>query len=67
MSIAAMLLHLPSASTYSGDVDGLVLWVTLLTGFWFLAARALFQRVEMLRGTDDDGAGHGHKRIDASV
>jgi len=42
MSIAPMLLSLPSASTFSGDIDNLVLWVTLLTGFWFLAAEAMF-------------------------
>jgi cytochrome c oxidase subunit 2 len=38
----AMFLHLPSASTYSGDIDNLVLWVTLLTGFWFFAAEGMF-------------------------
>lgn len=32
----------PSASTYSGDVDGLILLVTVLVGFWFLAAQGIF-------------------------
>ena len=37
-----MLLSLPSASTFSGDIDQLVLWITLLTGFWFFAAEGMF-------------------------
>jgi len=37
-----MILSLPSASTYSGDVDQLVLWVTILVGFWFFAAEGMF-------------------------
>jgi len=40
--IGAMLLHLPSASTFSWDIDQLVLWVTILTGFWFFAAEGMF-------------------------
>jgi cytochrome c oxidase subunit 2 len=38
----AMLLHLPSASTYAGDVDQLVLWITILVGVWFVAAEVMF-------------------------
>jgi len=37
-----MFPHLTSASTYSGDIDQLILWVTLLTGFWFVAAEGMF-------------------------
>jgi len=40
--IGAMLLHLPSASTFSWDIDQLVLWVTILTGLWFFAAEGMF-------------------------
>lgn len=42
MNGVPMLLHLPSASSFSWDVDQLVLWVTLLTGFWFFAAEGMF-------------------------
>ena len=42
MNGVPMLLSLPSASTFSGDIDQLVLWVTLLTGFWFFAAEGMF-------------------------
>ena len=37
-----MILSLPSASTFSGDIDGLVLLVTLLTGVWFVATQVMF-------------------------
>ena len=37
-----MILSLPSASTFSGDIDGLVVLVTLLTGGWFIATQAMF-------------------------
>jgi len=37
-----MLLSLPSASTFSGDIDGLVVLVTLLTGGWFIATQVMF-------------------------
>jgi len=33
---------LPNASTYGGDVDGLILLVTVLVGFWFFAAQGIF-------------------------
>jgi cytochrome c oxidase subunit 2 len=42
MTGAPMLLNLPSASSFSWDIDQLVLWVTILTGFWFLAAEGMF-------------------------
>jgi cytochrome c oxidase subunit 2 len=31
-----------SASTFSGDIDGLVWLITILVGFWFLLAEAMF-------------------------
>jgi cytochrome c oxidase subunit 2 len=31
-----------SASSYAGDIDGLILLVTILTGFWFFLAQAVF-------------------------
>jgi cytochrome c oxidase subunit 2 len=31
-----------SLSTYSGDIDGLVVLITVIVGFWFLAAEAMF-------------------------
>ncbi len=34
--------YLESGSTYSGDIDNLVLWILLITGFWFLAAEFVF-------------------------
>ena len=37
-----MILSLPSASTFSGDIDGLVLLVTVLTGVWFIATQVMF-------------------------
>ncbi len=37
-----MILSLPSASTFSGDIDGLVVLVTVLTGVWFVAAQFMF-------------------------
>mgnify|MGYP002813588620 CR=1 FL=1 len=37
-----MILSLPSASTFSGDIDGLVVLVTVLVGVWFFAAQAMF-------------------------
>jgi len=37
-----MILSLPSASTFSGDIDGLVLLVTVLVGAWFVATQIMF-------------------------
>ncbi len=37
-----MILSLPSASTFSGDVDGLVTLVTWLVGVWFFATQIMF-------------------------
>ncbi len=37
-----MILSLPSASTFSGDIDGLVLLVTVLCGVWFFATQVTF-------------------------
>jgi cytochrome c oxidase subunit II len=34
--------YLESASSYSGDIDELILWILLITGFWFLLAEGLF-------------------------
>jgi cytochrome c oxidase subunit 2 len=34
--------YLEQASTYSGDIDDLVLWITLIVGFWFLLAEGIF-------------------------
>lgn len=34
--------YLESASSYSGDIDQLILWILLITGFWFLLAEAIF-------------------------
>ncbi len=34
--------YLESASSYSGDIDDLILWILLITGFWFLLAEGLF-------------------------
>ena len=34
--------YLESGSTYSGDIDNLVLWILLITGFWFLLAEFVF-------------------------
>jgi len=32
----------PSAGSYSGDIDGLIWLVTIVVGFWFFAAQAMF-------------------------
>ena len=37
-----MILSLPSLSTYSGDIDRLVLLVTVLVGVWFIATQIMF-------------------------
>ena len=37
-----MILSLASASTYSGDIDRLVLLVTVLVGVWFIATQIMF-------------------------
>lgn len=37
-----MILSLPSLSTYSGDIDRLVLLVTVLVGVWFVASQLMF-------------------------
>jgi cytochrome c oxidase subunit 2 len=34
--------YLESASSYAGDIDDLILWVTLIVGFWFLLAQGIF-------------------------
>ena len=31
-----------NASSYAGDIDGLILLVTVLVGFWFFAAQGIF-------------------------
>jgi len=33
---------LPSAGSYAGDIDGLIWLVTIVVGFWFFAAQAMF-------------------------
>jgi len=33
---------IPNASSFGGDVDGLILLVTVLVGFWFFAAQGIF-------------------------
>lgn len=33
---------IPNVSSYGGDIDGLILLVTILTGFWFLLAQGMF-------------------------
>ena len=37
-----MILSLPSLSTYSGDIDRLVILVTVLVGVWFVATQIMF-------------------------
>ena len=37
-----MIMQIPSASTFSGDIDGLVWLVTILTGVWFIATQIMF-------------------------
>lgn len=37
-----MIMSLPSASTFSGDIDGLVTLVTWLVGVWFFATQIMF-------------------------
>ena len=37
-----MLLNLPRAATFAGDIDGLVVLVTILVGVWFFATQAMF-------------------------
>lgn len=34
--------YVESASTYSADIDGVIWWVLLIVGFWFLLAEAVF-------------------------
>lgn len=34
--------YVESASTYAGEIDGVIWWVLLITGFWFLLAQAVF-------------------------
>lgn len=34
--------YLEAASTFAGDIDDLILLITLITGFWFFAAEAVF-------------------------
>ena len=33
---------IPQASTYAADIDGIILLVGVLVGFWFLAAEGIF-------------------------
>ena len=33
---------IPNASSYAGDIDGLVLLITVLVGFWFFVAQGVF-------------------------
>lgn len=37
-----MILGIPSASTFAGDIDGLIVLVTWLVGVWFVATLAMF-------------------------
>ena len=37
-----MILSLPSASTFSGDIDGLITLVTWIVGVWFFATLGMF-------------------------
>ena len=37
-----MIMGIPSASTFSGDIDGLVWLVTILVGVWFIATQIMF-------------------------
>ena len=32
----------PNAGSYAGEIDGLILLVTVLVGFWFFAAQGIF-------------------------
>jgi cytochrome c oxidase subunit II len=34
--------YVESASTYAGDIDGVILWILAIVGFWFLLAQAVF-------------------------
>jgi cytochrome c oxidase subunit 2 len=34
--------YLESASSFSGDIDNLIYWILLITGFWFLLAEGVF-------------------------
>ncbi len=36
------MIDLPGLSTYSGDIDRLVLLISILVGVWFIAAEAMF-------------------------
>src|SRR5262245_34181221 len=36
------MLGPPSVGSFSGDIDGLIWLVTIVVGFWFLAAQAMF-------------------------
>ena len=37
-----MILGIPSASTFSGDIDSLIWLVTILVGVWFVATQLMF-------------------------
>jgi cytochrome c oxidase subunit 2 len=37
-----MLLNLPRASTFAGEIDGLVVLITILVGVWFFATQIMF-------------------------
>lgn len=34
--------YVESASTYAGDIDGVILWILAIVGFWFLLAQVVF-------------------------
>lgn len=34
--------YLESASSFSGDIDELIIWILIITGFWFLLAEGIF-------------------------
>ncbi|MDP1922732.1 MAG: hypothetical protein Q8L14_41200 [Myxococcales bacterium] len=34
--------YVESASTFAGDIDGVILWILAIVGFWFLLAQAVF-------------------------
>ena len=36
------MIDIPQLSTYAADIDGVITLIAVLTGFWFLAAEAIF-------------------------
>lgn len=57
------------ASSYAGAIDGVIFWITVIVGFWFLLAEAVFfwlifkfKAKEGVKAEYLDGSNPKHKR-----